>query len=228
MNRILAAALLFTTHAAYSTQARDNDPATEPPCVEVRVSFVRFAHKVIERETTMQNTGVLPHADVMALWKAGKGELLHTLSLVTRSGVAAEVQHVEEITYGTEYVVSPAVDPKDKTGQRVLPLLRPSNFETRKVGFILNVTPTVLEGGEHIALTLAPEHSWIEDWADVAPDLDGSAFGSVEMEIELPVIGSRNMTTSIVLKNGESQILGGGPAEDGEWVHYMVMSASLP
>jgi Flp pilus assembly secretin CpaC len=224
MTRFLLAAVFVLSVLPCPAPAQDEVP---PPQVEVHLSVVYFPMKTIQRHPSVREHAILPHSDVDALWKAGEGEWQHALSLVTRSGVAAEVQQVQEIVYPTEYEMAPAGDPEDKAGQKVLPLMRPSEFKTRKVGYILNVTPTVSTDGQLIDVVLAPEHAELEDWADVAPDIDGSAFGSIEVDVATPIFASLNLTSHVLVRDGETVIIGGSPSKDGDGMNYMILSASV-
>ncbi|MBU3911241.1 MAG: hypothetical protein KKD90_01505 [Candidatus Omnitrophica bacterium] len=74
----------------------------------------------------------------------------------------------------------------------------PQGFETRDVGIILKVTPSVGIDRETIALTLNPEVS--EATAD--------AF-TFSGEVKLPKFTTRNLSTNVVVKNGDTIVLGG-------------------
>lgn len=225
MTRFLLVTLIAVLPSMCLAQA--DKVAVERGMIEVHVSFVEFPMKVIARETVLQKTGVLPHVAVTALWIAQEGDLLHTMSVITQSGLAAESKQVEEIIYPTEFEVDPALDPRDKDGARVLPIVRPTHLETREVGYVLNATPTVSPDGKHIDVTLVAEHSWMEESIDIGPNIDGSGFGSIEVEIEQPIFSSHSTTTSVRLRNGEPVVLGGLPTKDGDATRYMILSASL-
>ena len=224
MTRFLLVALVSALPMVCRAQAEE--AAANRDLIEVRVSFVEFPAKVIARESVVAKTGVLPHAVVTALWVAGEGELLHTMSITTRNGLAAEIKQVEEIIYPTEFEVVPATNPKDKEGTRALPLIRPSNLETREVGYVLNVTPTLAGDSNRIAVTISCEHSRLVEWNDVGPDIDGSGFGTIEAVIEQPIFASFNTTTTVLLEEGESFVLGGAPTKDEDHAVYMILSAS--
>ncbi|MBU1888187.1 MAG: hypothetical protein KKB46_03225 [Candidatus Omnitrophica bacterium] len=74
----------------------------------------------------------------------------------------------------------------------------PQGFETRDVGIILKVTPSVGIDRETITLTLNPEVS--EATAD--------AF-TFSGEVKLPKFTTRNLSTNVVVKNGDTIVLGG-------------------
>lgn len=74
----------------------------------------------------------------------------------------------------------------------------PQGFETRDVGIILRVTPSVGTDRETIALTLRPEVS----------EATANAF-TFSGEVKLPKFTTRNLNTNIVVKNGDTIVLGG-------------------
>lgn len=74
----------------------------------------------------------------------------------------------------------------------------PQGFETRDIGIILSVTPSVGRDKESITLTLRPEVS--EATAD--------AF-QFSGEVKLPKFTTRNLNTNVVIKNGDTIMLGG-------------------
>ena len=80
----------------------------------------------------------------------------------------------------------------------------PGTFETREVGVILNVTPTVGPDGYTIDLTLAPEVAELVDWLQYGSTIEGFQYN-----IPQPVFASRNVTTSIVVWDGQTVVLGG-------------------
>lgn len=74
----------------------------------------------------------------------------------------------------------------------------PQGFETRSIGILLHVTPSVGKDKEMITLTLNPEVS--EATAD-AFEYSG--------EVKLPKFTTRNLSTNIIVHNGDTVVLGG-------------------
>jgi len=132
-----------------------------------------------------------------ALSQKGGTDLLSAPRVTTRSGVNAQIQVVEEIRYPTEYEEQ-SVESQIDTGFRA-PI--PTAFETREVGVILNVTPTVGPDGYTIDLTLVPEVAELSGWIDYGPP--------GRYPILQPVFSSRNVTTSIVLWDNQTIAMGG-------------------
>lgn len=74
----------------------------------------------------------------------------------------------------------------------------PQGFETRPVGILLNVTPSVGQDKKTIALTLNPEVS----------EATANAF-EYSGEVKLPKFTTRDLTTNVVTNNGDTIVLGG-------------------
>ncbi|PJC48851.1 MAG: hypothetical protein CO035_01285 [Candidatus Omnitrophica bacterium CG_4_9_14_0_2_um_filter_42_8] len=74
----------------------------------------------------------------------------------------------------------------------------PQGFETRSVGILLHVTPSVGKDKETIALTLNPEVS----------EGTANAF-EYSGEVKLPKFTTRNLSTNIAVQNGDTIVLGG-------------------
>jgi general secretion pathway protein D len=83
-------------------------------------------------------------------------------------------------------------------------LVTPGSFETREVGVILNATPTVGPDGYSIDLVLAPEVSELEGWINY-----GSTFGTFVFNIPQPIFNTRKVTTTIVIWDGQTVVMGG-------------------
>ena len=158
-------------------------------------------------------SGVLTNPELTvvlhALSQIGGSDVLSAPRVTTISGVNAQIQVVEELIYPTEFeeqetsiddvVVSAGLGATvDFTGFSSPPI--PGSFETRELGVILNVTPTVDNDGYTINLTMQPEVSELLGWID---------YGVVGAPIRLPIFGSRNVTTSIVIWDGQTVVMGG-------------------
>ncbi|HMP72099.1 MAG TPA: hypothetical protein PKE55_02445 [Kiritimatiellia bacterium] len=160
---------------------------------------------------------------VQALSQRGNSDLLSAPRITTRSGVNAQIQVVTEIIYPTEFDVTEPTIASSTTivsdgtaaggGLVTPPTVTPGVFETRSIGVILNVTPTVGPDGYTIDLTLAPEVAELVDWIQYGSTV--SAGGQTfTYNIPMPVFASRNVTTSIVVWDGQTVVMGGLIRED--------------
>lgn len=140
-----------------------------------------------------------------ALQQKGSADLLSAPRVTTRSGGIATIQVVTEIIYPTEFTSDSVAGDVFVTGANgATPfqpvVIFPDQFETREIGVILNVTPTVGADGFTIDLTLAPEVGELLGWIQ---------YGTPPFNIPQPVFASRSVTTSIVIWDGQTVVLGG-------------------
>lgn len=195
-----------------------------PAQVQFDAVFVDFSRAEIEKLARARSGGVPGTAELLALWKSGQGTLLHTLKLTTRSGVNAQVQAVSEVIYPTEFRTPVVTNPAEIVAS---PLPVPDVFDTREVGAILNITPTVGPDNRTIDIVMAPEITAPPEWRTVSvtgTDADGR---KLLLEVPQPVFHSRNITTSIVLQDGETAVLGGMDSPGGESLTYLFLTATL-
>jgi len=142
-----------------------------------------------------------------ALSVSGGSDLLSAPRITTRSGIAASIEVVQEIIYPTEFEAQTAELILGSGGNNAINVdqgagivIFPETFETREVGVILNVTPTVGPDKYTIDLTLAPEVAELVDWIQ---------YGTPPFNIPQPIFASRNATTSIVIWDGQTIVMGG-------------------
>ncbi len=154
---------------------------------------------------------------LQALSQHGNADLLSAPRITTKTGVNAQIQVVREIIYPTEFeVTQPTVQSQ---GDLVTPpTVTPGSFETREIGVILNVTPTVGPDGYTIDLTLVPEVAELVDWIQYGSEFTLESAGTVaargssrtfRYNIPQPVFSSRNATTSIIIWDGQTVVMGG-------------------
>jgi len=152
---------------------------------------------------------------LQALSQHGGSDLLSAPRVTTRSGVNAQIQVVKEIIYPTEFDVT---QPTMNTDGNVTmsPVVTPGMFETRETGVILNVTPTVGPDGYTIDLVMAPEVAELVDWIQYgsAITVETGIVGArqqntYQFNMPQPVFTSRNVTTSIVIWDGQTVVMGG-------------------
>lgn len=160
---------------------------------------------------------------IHALSQKGNADLLSAPRITTRSGINAQIQVVTEIIYPTEFEVTEPTIASSTTivsdgsaaggGLVTPPTVTPGSFQTREVGVILNVTPTVGPDGYTIDLTMVPEVAELVDWIQYGSTI--SAGGQTfTYNIPQPVFASRKVTTSIVVWDGQTVVMGGLIRED--------------
>lgn len=152
-------------------------------------------------------TSVLTNPEVSmilhALDQKGATDLLSAPRVTTKSSEPAVIEVVEEIIYPTEFETEPPTF-GDGGELQTPPVVTPGAFETREVGVILNVTPTVSPNGKTIDLVMIPEVAELVDWLDY-----GSSIGDFNYFIPQPIFSSRNVRTRISIQDGATVVMGG-------------------
>lgn len=160
---------------------------------------------------------------IQALSQHGGTDLLSAPRVTTRSGVNAQIQVVREIIYPTEFeTTQPQFN--DSGNVTTPPVVTPGTFVKRETGVILNVTPTVGPDGYTIDLVMVPEVSELVDWIQYGSTislprtdpLTGLFSGDQTFTFNMPqpIFSSRNVTTSIVIWDGQTVVMGGLIRED--------------
>lgn len=146
-----------------------------------------------------------------ALEKNTKLKTLSAPKITTLNNQTATIEIVNEFVYPTRYeptlikedlnndgdfldtVIVSGVATKETRFVNVA-----QGFKTRNIGIVLQVTPSIGADKETITLTLRPEVS----------EAVRNAF-EYSGEVKLPKFTTRNLTTNIIVKNGETIMLGG-------------------
>jgi general secretion pathway protein D len=127
--------------------------------------------------------------------------------ITTLNNQTATIELVDEFVYPTRY--EPTLIKEDLNGNGIFTdvvngiretrfVNVPQSFETRPIGILLHVTPSVGKDKETINLTLNPEVS----------EAARNAF-TYSGEVSLPKFTTRNLSTNIVVQNGDTIMLGG-------------------
>ncbi|MDP8217261.1 MAG: hypothetical protein P9M03_00885 [Candidatus Theseobacter exili] len=138
-----------------------------------------------------------------ALAQDGNKNVLSAPRVTTINGQRAQIEVVEEYIYPTEFEITPATT--NSEGSVITPpVVAPGAFETRDIGIILDVTPNVGGDKKTINLTIIPEVSELVTWLNYGVT---STLGSYP--IYQPLFSTRNVTTSVIINDGETVVLGG-------------------
>lgn len=216
---VLLAAALWTSAAAADPAMVTN---VVPNQVEIDVSFISFDLQLIEETARKSDRAAPTGEEIKALWREGKGKIAGTSKIVTRSGVNAQTKGVDEVIYPTEFEATTSSNGVADALNAV-----PASFETREIGIIQNVTPTVGPDGYTIDLTLVPELCELLDWDDVGVGLTGADGKETQSHMRVPRFHSRNLTTSIVVWDGQTVVAGAMPNNEGTEITYAFISARL-
>ena len=156
-----------------------------------------------------------------ALEQKGNSDLLSAPKVTTQSGIEAQIKVVTEYIYPSAYDIEPSVPPVitgDAIAAGTPPVVTPAEFETREVGVILTVLPEVSTEGEMINLTMSPEVVTEPTWRDYGQTFTDGQGNITKIPIEQPFFHSRSISTSILIYNGATVVMGGMITEDRQQV----------
>lgn len=152
---------------------------------------------------------------IKALAQKQSADTLSAPKVTTVSGQQAQIRSVQEFIYPTSWAQPTATSSGGGVNGggavAVTPSI-PSSFQTREVGILLNVTPEVGADGYTINLTLAPEVSQFLGFIDYGSPIGLSSGNNVVTtfnDIKEPLFASENLTTSVVIWDGQTVVLGG-------------------
>jgi len=139
---------------------------------------------------------------------------------------------VNEIIYPTEFVPpkpakagGPAVAGVQQAGDVAA---TPGSFETREAGHLLNVTPTLSPvDPKKIYLALIPETAILAGWVDFSAKGKEKIQMKREAVLSQPVFRSLNITTSVVVRDGEPVVVFGAPNPSTGDLIYGLVTARL-
>ena len=152
----------------------------------------------------MNGAGDIFRAYIKALVEEGKASLLSSPSVTTLSGQMANIQMANIVPYASDFT-------RTNIGTSDFPVMVEIYKVAEKVtGISLEVTPSVGGDSKVVTMDIHPEVSIlvsqipISSSADFPPDLG------------YPVIDTRTTQTSVVVRSGETVVLGGLIREDDE------------
>lgn len=207
--------------------------------VSITSTWVAYPAATVEKAISATDRTSLRQKDLMKLFAGPDRKILNSQNLITLSGVNGVTESVDEIIYPTEFDVSESDitivpdrgDPaKDGPYRYMMNTHIPGGFETRQIGGILNVTPTIDADTETINLCLLPELAelagWIQYGYDAKPPPDKIEVPGVHMP--QPTFRSHNMTTTVVVRDGSTLVLSGGrDPESGEYIFCYITAELL-
>jgi hypothetical protein len=188
------------------TGPRPDDPRKH---IETTASTVEFKTPDIEllaRENRVDGDALYE------LWRQGKGKLIGTTVAITHPGETNGVsRNVVEQIYPTQFTVATQPGPD---GETELPcagtVVEPGGFQTREVGSILQVSPDLVSG-DRIQLTMNPQVVRLREWREfLMKRWRDTGAGSLGGQ---PFFGVNSVSSSVVLTNGATVLLGGATDE---------------
>lgn len=137
-----------------------------------------------------------------ALEEQGKANLLSSPTITTLSGQMANIQMANILPYASELE-------RTNIGTSVTPVMVEKYKVMEKVsGITLEVTPKVAGEGKIITMDIHPEVTVLVKQIDVSTSVD------FPTDLGYPVIDTRSAQTSVVIRSGQTVVLGGLIRED--------------
>lgn len=147
-------------------------------------------------------TGLQFESVLHALEETKKSKTLSAPRVTALNNQTAQIRVVEEFNYPTRYEVSLIQFDSngdgdfDDAGETEFANV-PKDLQKRDIGILLNVTPSVGKDLKTITLVIAPEVSQF------------SQFRSLGGGVTVPEFTSSQLTTSVIIENGQTVVLGG-------------------
>ena len=159
------------------------------------------------RKASVEGTRLLVY--LKALEQSGKVNLLYAPRITTLSGQMANIQVMRSFPYATsaertEVKIGIITDETEGTTQDVTESIETYTIEEEIVGISLEVTPTVIAGSDIITLDIHPEVTKLSE--QIAITSSTVLFPS---DLGWPIIDTRSIQTSVMVRSGETIILGG-------------------
>jgi len=146
--------------------------------------------------------GDLYQVYLKALIEEGKANLLSSPSVTTLSGQMANIQVANIVPYASDFT-------RTNIGSTAFPVMVEIYKVAEKVtGISLEVTPSVAGDSKIVTMDIHPEVSVLVEQLPISASADFPAG------LGYPVIDTRTAQTSVVIKSGETVILGGLIRED--------------
>ena len=168
-----------------------------------------FKFPALSRESEALNitlqgvmTGTQFETALHLLQESKKSKTLSAPRITALNNQPASIKVVEEFRYPTRYEVSRIQfdingdGDFDDAGETQFVNV-PKDFQKRDVGILLNVTPSVGKDLQTITLVLMPEVSQFSQFRDLGGD------------VTVPEFTSSQLTTSVVIHDGQTVVLGG-------------------
>ena len=169
------------------------------------------------------------NAVVQALSRQTGSDLLSAPKVTVLSGNPATITVAQELRYPTSYgEVRSEVgsSSRDSSSAGVtITAGTPQDFETRKVGVELRVTPTVEEDDYSISLDLNPKVTEFEGFVEYGGQsvaISNDTTVTVPSGFFQPIFSTREVSTKVTLWDGATLVMGGLTREEIKTVHDKV------
>lgn len=172
------------------------------------IDFASFSRQTEGLNLTLEGVLTKPQFQMILhdIQEKQNAKTLSAPKITTLNNQTAVIKVIDEFVYPTRYEASVIrkdlnsdgdfLDTVSGTAETQF-VNTPQDFQTRDVGIILSVTPSIGADGESITLVLLPE---------VSGQVGTFTYSG---EVSLPKFSSRNLSTTVVIENQETIVLGG-------------------
>jgi general secretion pathway protein D len=144
------------------------------------------------------------------LQQSGHADLLSAPKVMTQPNVQATIKVVTEYIYPTEFTVTGLQSAFGNNLQVTSgAVVEPGGFETREVGVILSVLADVSPETQLINLTMTPEVVTDPLWHNYGSIYTDANGREVRLNMEQPFFHTRSISTSILIQNEATVVMGG-------------------
>ncbi|MDD2598053.1 MAG: hypothetical protein PHO37_02345 [Kiritimatiellae bacterium] len=183
-----------------------------PSMIRIQAEYIEYSVADIN---DLAKNGNISVVTLRKLWKAGKGRLLCSPCVLTRSGQEAIAKSVTEYIYPTEFKIESA-----KTPDGIIDIVEPQNFEMREVGSTLQVVPEGSAEGSYINLMLNPQLISSPAWKQYE--------SGTNLSMPQPFFHTHSISTQVSVKSGETVLLGGGMNnKNGDKTVFVFLKAEI-
>ncbi|HAM41064.1 MAG TPA: hypothetical protein DCP69_06925 [Candidatus Omnitrophica bacterium] len=171
-----------------------------------KIAFTDFSNQTSGNALNLTLQGILTgtkySAVLHALSQNKRAKTLSAPRVMTLNNQTAAIKVVTEFVYATQYEATVVRKDTDGDGKFTSSgetsfVNVPQGFETKDLGILLRVTPSVGQDLKTITLALKPE---------VSEKKTEDSFGG---QVSLPRFTTRNLETTVVIENGQTVVLGG-------------------
>ena len=163
---------------------------------------------------------------LMTLREKGKAKPVATATVLTKSGQQAIMKTVKELLYPTELIADVPLTDSNLTERAGAQAVMAASFATREIGMILEVVPEATRNGMCINLSLKPQWVTLEGWESY-PAYMSAGWMHTSPSFKQPIIGVTSFETQVLVKDGETVLLGSSSTPDGEWVQVGFLTTRL-
>ncbi|MCX6993767.1 MAG: hypothetical protein NT011_11595 [Kiritimatiellaeota bacterium] len=199
--------------------AQSEESEIKPSIISVELRMIEMprlaADEVFKEQGGIAKTYVINEKTlgiISAMVTKNKAKVVGQAQIQAQDGSDSTVKSAQEIIYSTEYaneyLITQGIGTNNAGGTTGIEtrsaVIIPSAFETRDIGTILNVRPTVAPDNKLINLAILPQVVRLS----AHPYKSGISWSTGKTECEQPKFMSYDLTTDIDVPDGKPVLLG--------------------